>query len=71
MDYFQMQDMYLDFSITGPWVDWGKGVVRYSDSSYDFLLKLYREVRQRRGILQLNSVTFDGIHDLGYWEGFN
>jgi len=71
MDYFQMQHVYLDFSITGPLVDWGHGVVRYSDASCDFLQRLWREVQRRGGILHLNSITFDGLHDLGYWEGFN
>ncbi len=71
MDYFGMQVMYLDFSITGPMADWGTGVVRHSDVTADFLARLYREVQKREGILFLNSTTFDGIHDLGYWEGFD
>jgi hypothetical protein len=71
MDYFGMELMYLDFSISWPMVDWEKGVVRHSDTSYDFLIKLANDVHQRGGILHLNSVTFDGVHDLGYYEGFH
>jgi hypothetical protein len=71
MDYYGMQVMYLDFSITGPIPDWGTGVVRHSDVTADFLTRLYREVQKRGGVMFLNSTTFDGLHDLGYWEGFN
>ena len=70
MDYFGMQLAYLDYSITGPLVDWEHGVVRHSDHSYDFLLRVYREVQKRKGIFWLNSQTFDGPFDFGYYECF-
>jgi len=68
MDYYGMEMMYLDYSISGPVVDWEHGNVRHSPVSYDFLIRLYRAVQKRNGVLFLNSQTFDGIHDLGYFE---
>ncbi len=71
MDYFGNKLIYLDYSITSAVVDWEHGKVYYSDVSYDFLRKIAKAVHERGGILHCNSTTFDGIHDLGYWEGFN
>ncbi len=69
MDYFGERHMYLDYSIMGNVVDWRKATV-LSSPQIRFLQKLYRDVQKRRGILFLNSQTFDGLHDIGYWEGF-
>ena len=70
-DYYGRGSIYLDFSIEGPVVCWGDETVRYSKETYDFLNELSREMHKRDKIMFLNSETFNGIWDLGYFEGFN
>jgi hypothetical protein len=71
MDYYGEKLMYVDYTILSPAADWSSGRVVNGYAHIRFLTNLYREVRKRGGLLWLNAGTFDGIHDIGFWEGFN
>ncbi len=70
LDYFNMKMLFLDSAFGYPWVDWGNGLLRWSDPLL-FFKQLRTEVHNRNGLYYGNPSTFEaGLYDISNWEGF-